>query len=116
LQINQITNYHGLKEIINFEIIKNNGKYQEYKSLILDANNIDIFNTEYQNNIIKNLKGKFINQKLYFNDKSIKIFAKDKTLLPKNNQNISIISAHLGTYRGNPQILIHKKSDIKVEY
>lgn len=116
LQINQITNYHGLKEIINFEIIKNNGKYQEYKSLILDANNIDIFNAKYQNNIIKNLKGKFINKKLYFNDKSIKIFAKDKTLLPKNNQNISIISAHLGTYRGNPQILIHKKSDIKVEY
>ncbi|MGB5794140.1 endonuclease/exonuclease/phosphatase family protein [Poseidonibacter sp.] len=116
LQINQITNYHGLKEIVNFEIIKNNGKYQDYKSLILDANNIDIFNAEYQNNIIKNLKGKFINQKLYFNDKSIKIYAKDKALLPKNNQNISIISAHLGTYRGNPQILIHKKSDIKVEY
>lgn len=116
LKINQIDNYHGLKEIKDFEIIKNNGKDYEYKSLILDANKIDIFNSNYQNQIIKNLKGQFKNKKLYFNGKSIKLFAKDKTLLPKNNQNISIINAHLGTYRGNAQILIHKKSDYKVEY
>ncbi len=116
LKINQIDNYHGLKEIKDFEIVKNNGKYSNYKSLILDANKINIFNTKYQNQIIKNLKGQFKNKKLYFNGKSIKLFAKNKSLLPKNNQNISIINAHLGTYRGNPQILIHKKSDYKVEY
>ena len=116
LQINQIKNYHDLKEVTSFFTIKEKQKDDSYKELFLDARNIDILDLKYQNEIIKNLKGKMKNSKLYFDNKRIKIFAKNKKILPKNNQVITIINGHLGIYRGNPQILLHKKSDYKVEF
>ena len=41
-QINQIFDYYGLKEIKEFAILDELGKFENYKSLYLDANNINI--------------------------------------------------------------------------
>lgn len=116
LQINQVIDYNGLKEIEEFSILDENKRYPNYNSLLKDARKIDILNHKYQNEIIKNLKAKVKNKKLYFQGKSIKLYAKNKSNLPKNGQTITIKTGHLGTYRGNIQILIHKKSDYKVEF
>lgn len=116
LRINEIIDYNGLKEIKEFKIVKNNGLYQNYRELFIDANKINILKSNYQNEIIKDLKGEVKNKKLYFNNKSIKIYAKNKSNIPPNNSTITIKTGHLGVYRGNPQILIHKKSDYKVEF
>ncbi len=46
--------------------------------------------------------------------KKIKLYAKDKRNLPKENSNITIIKAQLGFYRDNPQVIIHDKSQYNV--
>lgn len=50
----------------------------------------------------------FKNQK-----KKIKVYSKNRELLPKNGQKINIINAHLGFYKSKPQIIIYKQSDFK---
>jgi len=116
LQVNQIKDYNGLKEIEDFSILDEKAKISNYKTLIKNANSINILDSKYQNDIITNLKGKVKNKKLHFNGKTIRLFAKDKSILPKNGQTILIKTGHLATYRGNVQILIHKKTDYKVEF
>ncbi len=115
IQVNQITTYNGLKEIKDFSIIDEKNYNKTYKELFLDAKNIDILNPKYQNEIITNLEGKVQNKKLFFTkDKYIKLYAKNKKDLPKNNSNIRFETAHLSVYKGNIQILIHSKKDYKV--
>ena len=48
--------------------------------------------------------------------KYIKIYSKDKKLLPKDGDKITILNAQLASYRGNMQIIIHKQSDFKVGF
>lgn len=117
LQINEIIDYNGLKEVESFSILDEKGKYSRYKDLLLDASKKDILKTKYQNEVAFNLSGKVKNRKLYIKNskgKTIKLYAKNKKDLPKNGSFISFKNAHIGTYRGNPQILIHSKSDYKV--
>ena len=45
--------------------------------------------------------------------KTIKLFAKDKNILPKDGSTIEILNAQLGSYRGNMQIIFHTKDDYK---
>lgn len=116
LQINQLKNYNGLHEVIDFSISQENEKNNNYKNLYLDANNIDVLDYKYQNEIITNLKGIVKKNKLYFdNNKYIKLYAKNKEDLPQNGDTIKFETAHLGNYKGNIQILIHSKNDYKVE-
>ena len=57
------------------------------------------------------------NSKLYLdNNKYIKIYSKNKKLLPKDGEKITILNAQLASYRGNMQIIIHKQSDFKVGF
>ncbi|MDY0051591.1 MAG: endonuclease/exonuclease/phosphatase family protein [Aliarcobacter sp.] len=117
LQINQIFTYNGLKEIKEFAILDEVRKIDNYKNLYLDGNQIDIFDFKYENEVIKNLKGIVKNSKLYLNkNKYIKIYSKNRNLLPKNGKTIIILNGQLASYRGNMQIIIHKQSDIKVEF
>lgn len=116
LQINDIFDFYGLKEIKDFHILKENEKNDDYKSLFLDASKINIFDFKYENEVITNLSGTIKKGKLYFDDKkNIKLFAKDKSILPKDGQNITIIEAQLASFRGNMQIIFHKTTDYKVE-
>jgi hypothetical protein len=69
----------------------------------------------YQNEIVKNLKGIYKNRYLYFTyngkNKKIRLYAKDKNILPKDNQNIIVNSGHISIYKSKVQITLHKKSD-----
>jgi endonuclease/exonuclease/phosphatase family metal-dependent hydrolase len=114
IQVNQINTYFGLKEIKDF-IVEEEKNFIDYKSLFLDTSNINIFDFKYENEIIKNLKGTVKNSRLYLDEnKYIKLYAKNRDLLPKNGDKITILNAHLASYRGNMQIIIHKKTDYKV--
>ncbi len=115
IKVNQILTYNGLKEVKDFSILKKKSYDKNYKKLFLDANNIDILNPTYQNEIIKNLKGIVKNKKLYFSkDKYINLYTKNKKYLPQTNSKILFKTAHLSIYKGNVQILIHSKKDYKV--
>lgn len=114
LSISQIKDYHGLKEIEDYKIKNNNGKEKNYKNLYIDAKYIDIFKIKYQNEIVTNIKGTFKKGNLYIKDKKIKLFAKNRRNLPKENSKINIKRAHIAYYRNKVQILIHDKSEIDV--
>lgn len=114
LQIDQIFDFYGLKEIKEFNIIKENKKNQNYQELFLDASKRDIFDFLYENEIVTNLKGIYKKGFLHINEsEKIKLFAKDKNILPKENSNILIKTGHLGSFKGNLQIIIYKKDDYK---
>lgn len=115
IKINQIKNYNGLKEIESFEILKQNKQITNINKLYLNAQEKNILDFNNQNEIITNLKGIVKNRKLHFNGKTINLYSKNKSILPKHNEKILIKTGHLSLYRGNMQILIHKKSDYKVE-
>mgnify|MGYP007125368002 CR=1 FL=1 len=117
MEINQIYDYFGTKEIKDFIVNKETEKYDNYENLYLDGSLIDIFDFKYTNEIIKNLNGKIKKGRLYFNDnKYIKLYSKNKDILPKDGQNITILSGHLTSYKGNMQIIIYKSTDYKVNY
>ncbi len=118
LEVVQIEDYYGLKEIKKFYIKKEKNRVSNYKSLYLDAKKINLFDVKYQNEIVTNLEGTFYKGKLNFNQnkekKSIKVFAKNRSDLPKNNSYIKIKKAHLGYYKSRVQLVIYNKSDIDV--
>ncbi len=119
LEVKQIKDYNGLKEVESFKIIRENKKINNYKSLYINTRKIDIFDIKYQNEIITNLKGRYNRGKLYFiqnrEEKSIKLFTKNKKDLPKNSSKISIKKAQIGYYKSKVQLIIHDKSDINVD-
>lgn len=117
LQIHQIFDYYGLKEIKEFAILDEIEKVENYKSSFLDGSNIDIFDFKYENEIITNLKGIVKNSKLYLdNGKEIKIYSNKRNLLPKNEETITILNGHLASYRGNMQIILYSTSDFKIGF
>lgn len=117
LQINQIFNYNGLKEINEFTILDELKEIKDYKKLYLDGNKIDIFDFKYENEIITNLRGIVKNSKLYMKDNTyIKIYSKNRNLLPKNGSEITILNAQLGSYKGNMQIILHQQTDYKIGF
>lgn len=117
LQIQQIHSHFGLKEVTQLNIINQYTSKEPTHEYFLDAQEIDIFDLQFQNEIIFNLTGVYQNGFLYTDEsqtKKIKLYAKDSSLLPKNGQNITIMSGHLGIFKSDVQILIHKKSDFRV--
>ena len=117
LQINQIFNFNGLKEIKEFAILDELEKVENFKSLYLDAKNIDIFDFKYENEVITNLTGIVKYSKLYLDEnKYIKIYSNKRNLLPKNGETITITTGHLASFKGNKQIVIYSPSDFKIGF
>ena len=118
IEIGELKIYNGLKEIVKIDNIFVKNSFSNYKDLYLDARTIDILDLQYQNEIIRNLKAQYKKGYLHYKyknkNKKIKLYAKDKTLLPKNGQKVNIISGHLGFYKSKPQIVIYKESDFSV--
>uniref|UniRef100_UPI004048476C hypothetical protein n=1 Tax=Aliarcobacter sp. TaxID=2321116 RepID=UPI004048476C len=46
----------------------------------------------------------------------IKIYSKNRNLLPKNGSEITILNAQLGSYKGNMQIILHQQTDYKIGF
>lgn len=114
LSVLQTKEHYGLKEVSQIRILKELGYNKKYKSLLTSFEKIDLFNPLFQNEIITNLQGTYNKGYVHFNNTKIKLYSKDKNLLPKNGQNITIIRAHLGYFKHKAQLIIYKKSDIKV--
>ena len=114
IKVFKIKEHYGLKEIIQLQLQKEFAYDKNFSKNHINANTINLHDTKYQNEVITNLVAFYKNGYLYYKDKKIKLYAKDKTLLPKNGQNITIISGHLGFFKNKAQIIIYKKSDIRV--
>ena len=115
ITVDKIDEYHGLKEIKELSYVENKVKYDDYKSLYLDANSIDLFDERNQNEIIINLKGRYKKGYLYFAKdgkiNKIKLYFKSKEYQPQKEKNITIKTGHLSVYKSRIQIVIYKRND-----
>ena len=117
LKVNQLSLYHGLLETNSIEIVEKKPTKIDASTLHLEAKNIKLHDLSLQNEIIKNLQAQYKKGYLHYNEqgkkKKIKLYSKNKKLLPKSGKKVTIITGHLGFYKSKPQIIIYKKSDIK---
>ncbi|WP_281950492.1 endonuclease/exonuclease/phosphatase family protein [Nitrosophilus kaiyonis] len=67
----------------------------------------------YQNEIITDLKGTYKNGYLFYKRGKIKLYFKDRSLIPKNNSKILIKRGHISYYY-KPQIVIYYKKDFLI--
>lgn len=119
IQVDNIDEYFGLKEIKSISnIITKKRLNKDIKYFYLDARKIDIFNPIYQNEILKNLRGKYKKGYLYYKNSKglhkIKLYFNKEIKRPKDNSMITILSGHLSCYKSQIQIAIHKNSDFKI--
>jgi endonuclease/exonuclease/phosphatase family metal-dependent hydrolase len=116
LTIDRIDKYFSLKEVIKISNIVDKGYYREYKSLFLDGSRVDVTLHKYQNEIVTNLDGVYRSRHLYLSSgKKIRLYFKDKRLIPKEKTNLSIVRGVLSAYRSTPQIVLHRKGDYIVK-
>ncbi len=114
LTIDTIANHFGLLEVKEISKVKKKASFENYEELHQDGNKIDIFDEKYTNEIVTNLKGRYKRGYLYLeNNQRIKLYFPKRVKKPKNNSKIEVKKGHLGIYKSNVQILIHRKSDIK---
>ncbi len=113
--VNAIDTYCNNKEITSIKsTLLVDKKPINYEKYYLDGRKIDLFNTQYQNNIIKNLRGTYKKHYLYFRHNKlfrIRLYFDKGVIQPKNNSKIIIKSGHLTTYKSQIQIRIHKQTD-----
>lgn len=110
IKVENHSSFYGLKQILSIKKLRKKFFNKDYKNLYIKTSNPFLVN---ENEIIKDFSGVYKNSYIYFDDKKIKIYSKDKSLLPNNNKNITIIRAHLALYKSKKQIILYKKSDYK---
>ena len=117
LKIGKLKEFNGLLEVVEFRVINTKDSDLNKESLYLDASKFDIQKNEFQNEVIGNITGHIKDKYFHYifknENKKIRIYSKNRELLPKNGQKITIINAHLGFYKSKPQIILYKKSDFK---
>lgn len=117
ITVENIDTYNGLKEIKRISYIKKIANNYSIKKFYLDGRRINLFDLKYQNNIIKNLRGKYKRGYLYFKHSNrsgkIKLYFDKKIKRPKDGKKITITSGHLGIYKSKIQIILYRKNDFK---
>lgn len=111
IKIKDIGTFYGMSEIKDIEILNEKGKFESPQRLYIDANKINIFDPKYTNEIIYNLLAFYKKGYLEFADKKIKLYAKNKQILPKENSIIRLKFGHLAIKNTKPQIIIYKKEN-----
>ncbi|QOG13200.1 endonuclease/exonuclease/phosphatase family protein [Arcobacter sp. FWKO B] len=114
LTIDKISSFNGQKQISGILAHIQNGNNKEYKKLFIDGTKVDLTDFKIQNEIITNLKGEYIKKDLHYGDKKIRVYSKNKDILPPQNAKILIKSAHLSIYNNIPQLVIYSKNDYEI--
>ena len=113
LTIDKLSFFNGLLETKNIKNITILGKVVNYKRFYKDGSKINILNPRYINEIITNLKVIYKKGYFYFNNKRIKVYIPKHFIKLKQKCKYLIKTGHLSIYKGQMQIIIHKKNDIK---
>ncbi len=118
IEVSQIGNYHGLKEIFGFDIKNENGYVKDYKKFYKKTST-NIFDLKNQNEVITKLEGFYKKGYFYFknngSEKKVKIYSKNRAYLPKNSSKIKINRAHIGYYKSKVQLIVYQGDDISVD-
>jgi len=118
IEVFEVDDYYGAKEIKKLEILSKNGKVSNIKDSYLNGFNIDLDNSKYQNEVITNLKGIYKKGYLHYQNgkgsKKIKLYFKKDMEKPKDGLYFVLESGILSTYKSKNQILINKDTDYKI--
>lgn len=113
INVHSVDTYNMLKEIKDFSIIKKHDYVKNFKKYYLNGNKIDLFDPNYQNEIVTNLSGIYKKGYLLLNkNRKIKLYFKDKSLIPSENKSIKIKRVHLSVYKSKIQLTVYSKNDI----
>ncbi len=111
LLVQNITSYHGLKEVTDVIKLKEKGKISldsyHYPSQALHQNKLK------QNEVIRNLVGRYQNKKITIEGKKFPIYFKKKKDTPPNGTRLKIDYAHLGYYK-KLQLVVYSTKDFTV--
>lgn len=112
LTVSALSDYYGLREITGIDDVSNAGQADNISHFLLRDSSVDFAEPILQNEIISEVKGIYRSGYFYYgNDLKIKIYFKDKTLVPKNKSEIVLKRVRIGYYN-YPQIVIEKKGQI----
>ena len=94
--VQKIKNYNGLHEIINFSLVYAYGNTQIDNMFY--RGKLDFSNRELENEVVRNLKGVYRNNRFYVNKKAYKIYFKNKNFRPKNGTKLKLHRVQIGYY------------------
>lgn len=114
ITIDKIGKFYGQRQITNIVNIKETNSNIDIKSLFIDGNKSDLFDFALQNEIITNFQAIYSKKDLNYNGKSIRLYAKNKNILPPQNSQVIIKKGHLSQYNNIPQIVIYSKDDYEI--
>ncbi|MCK9337435.1 MAG: endonuclease/exonuclease/phosphatase family protein [Arcobacteraceae bacterium] len=114
ITIDKISRFYGQLQITNIINIKEINANIDIKSLFIDGHKSDLFNYSLQNEIITGFQATYSKRDLHYNNKSIRLYAKNKDILPPQNSQIIIKKGHLSLYNNTPQIVIYSKDDYEI--
>ena len=111
LLVQNITTYHGLKEVTDVIKLKEKGKISldayYYSSKAIYQSNLK------QNEVIRNITGFYHNKKITIGGKEIPLYFKKKINRPSDGSKLKIGYAHLGYYK-KLQLVVYSKKDFDI--
>ncbi|RXK01201.1 endonuclease [Arcobacter sp. CECT 8986] len=113
LKVFSIKEFYGLKEIDKYKVEKVNKKLDNIDSLYINKFE-DFSNLNLQNEVIKDLVFEYKNNYLYYENSKIRVYFKNKNLIPKKSSKLLIKKAQIGYFKKSPQIVIYNKDDFKI--
>jgi len=119
IRVNKLDYYNGLKEIKELSIL-NEIKYDKnYQNYLLGIDDIDIFDKQNQNQVLKDIEGIYINKYLYFYknkiEQKVRLYLKKGINLPSNGSLIFIKNTQITIYKSRIQLTINNKKDFKIK-
>lgn len=118
LEITEIDEYFGAKEIKELIIVKKKSKIDDVEKYYLQGGELDFKQPKLQSEIIKNLKGIYKKGHLHYKnskgEQKIKIYFAKDLVKPKENLYMVITRGILSIYKSKVQIVIHSTDDYKI--
>jgi endonuclease/exonuclease/phosphatase family metal-dependent hydrolase len=111
INIKKLDTYFNNLQINDFKIHKELLNSIDVHTMFKDGNKINLFDENFQGEVINNLKGKLIGKDFYFEDKKINIYFKKGVKKPKENMRFLIHAAILSKFKTTTQLTIYSNDD-----
>lgn len=113
INVHQLDNYFGAKEIKNISIVSQKPLQKSYKNYFKSIKDTNLLDLDNQNEIISNLSGIYKQNYLYYDNKKIKVYFKKGVKKPTNDTKLEITRGHISQYKSKIQIIIYSNNDFK---
>lgn len=106
--------HQGLLELTAIESVRKKNSTIDPSSLYLDNPNFDLSDPIYQNEMVTNLAGWYEKGRFRYGSHSIRLYFKNKEFIPKKPSFIRLLRAHVGSYKGEAELIVYRKEDFLI--